>query len=449
VPFNDNYSYVSDLTLDANWGGGSVTNVVKAQGISINAAAGAIERVRVINFGGEGLPTDDTTWEVYPITWAIPPGTTNGHAMIQGCIVEGHTKGGDAAYGSSILMFNLGQQGSSAIVRGNMVVDADDSDAYQATGATIVEGNVANHDAAGSSFDTFNGTNTVFWANHFVNVGFGFQYGNTQPNSYGWDSLIFQDNTIELNDTFTNGLPGDWGGTLYPVGIRLHGNITNVVIKNNIVKVRPDLASAGKIPNWTGITILNYANNTVVSNAVVDGNVIGDELGNSIASYDTSIKRVSNDSGLSTRNNPLGPNSVTAPNNSNYTVTDGDFTSGLQSHLPIQMGAVLTNDYTLTIPAPSGYAGHSLTLQVMVRMTNATSVKIPIAVVGGGSSTTGSYTAVTGGTNQSYFYNITSVNTNQLYSPSIYTWPSGVSGSNYFSADLQLYSDGACWYVHR
>jgi hypothetical protein len=438
---NDPFTFISDLTIDCGWANMSVE---RAQAVNINARNGGMERVRIINYGAEYA-----NYPAFPVVWSLPSGGSN-HVAIKDCVAEGSTLGASGARSTIFTIYNNATTNSTGILYGNQVLNAPDAVAFFAGSGCLLQANIANNIGVGYAFDTNASiisaqvTNIAIRGNSFLNAKSGIYIGSTYTNS-GWDGVAISENLIEVNNSYSNSSVLLYDQYNAPSGIRVHGDAKNVTIKNNVIKTIPSLygLSSG------GYNVFIESSATApTTNVVVDSNVFSEERGFSIGASAfnntdySSIARFSNNSGWRTRNIPLGGAHWCGPSSSdtNYTVIDAIWTSGLEDMVAVWMGGNTSSDHTIYIPTPASYFGHRLKL--LVALTACVATHETIAVTGGGTSTTGTSASASG----DYFFD-SSVG---LFSPAVYAWPTSLAGDcTTHTAVVELYSDGAYWHVRR
>jgi len=376
--------YISDLTIDCGWPtlAGSVK---KAGAIDVSSSDVTIERVRAINFGSAGLPPaidpGQASAECFVISAATPT-NSGGSITIQNCIVEGAHQGGAYGYASCIkgcsIPGSIAQTNSNIIIRNNHVVGTIRSVALQFAGANVlIEGNEVSGAIQGINQDTWGGKCVSIINNKFVDVGLGIGMGTTynQGNiSTNWvmpfESVLITDNSILLSDFYIlNSAGGSYAGGYYlPTGFRFGGNVQNLLVANNSVRIMPDLRGATN-SSWYFVDIADFVSGYTNSNISLTGNSIEPGMQSFFDSVHLGDDRramvYEND------NHYFDGTAVSLFPYFGYTFSDGltdytispapgdhEFTPSIRFSLPTSSGAA-TGTRVVHLPDPAAYSGRS------------------------------------------------------------------------------------------
>lgn len=239
-PAWNNNVKIFDLTLDANWENQSARTVpsVKYGGVYFQSTEMTIERVKVVNWGSNGLKVEYS--EAFPI-FGVTYSSEVTKIVIQDCIVTGQHmyKGG---YATAIMVQTMqpnagdripygSRKSTSAIIKRNR--------AYNIYGHgygvgwsenVIFEDNDCIDSKTGTNIDTGRNRNIVFKKNRFLLCNQGVHFGNSHSGEF--KDFVFEDNYFLLTVPFYNAylVPPK---SEYAYGIRASGNTFNTKISKN------------------------------------------------------------------------------------------------------------------------------------------------------------------------------------------------------------------------
>ena len=251
------------VTLDANWPIQSARTMssVKYGGVYIQATDIVFERIKVINWGSNGLNVDFS--EAFPI-FGVTYSDEKTHILIQDCIVEKQFlyNGG---YATAIMVQTMQpgagdripyktRKSESALIRRNRV--------YGVTGHgygcgfsenVLFDNNDCVDSKTGVNIDTGNNRGIKFTNNKFMLCNQGIHFGN----AYSFEFIDFEikNNYFFITTPFYNAYINP-PKSEYAYGVRVSGNTTNAIISGNKVK------SGCKLSTYTdGIYGMAYAGN--------------------------------------------------------------------------------------------------------------------------------------------------------------------------------------------
>lgn len=270
----DNSSlHVSDLTIDCNYGAGGIT-AQSVGGLSVSAAAGTVERVRIANFGA-------TNTDVYGIYYAATS-AGSGTYTIQDCRIDGPVKGSNVN-AQGIIIFGNGSNQSvqrtnvNVIIRNNHISNIGSGwgiDVGPAANNVLVEGNAVNGVSKGITAD-FGTVNNLQIANNIIqNIGLGISVGQSSGSLTNVDDgVMIANNLIEVNGS----VPQLAGYSYYQGGILISGGVRNGTIKNNLVQVTP-AARGTNNPSWYALRVASWNSSVPNTNIVITGNSLASTL---------------------------------------------------------------------------------------------------------------------------------------------------------------------------
>lgn len=234
---------LSDMTLDCDWENQSdrQTKYIKYAGVHALCTKGAVKRVRVINFGSNGV--DGFHNEVFPITLGTysDEGT---YVTIQDCIVEKqHQYQGGYATAINVVTTqpNAGdrilwgtRKSCSALVKGNKAYGIyGHGFGCGHTENAIFKDNLAFDCKTGFNCDTGHNRNVLFQRNSFVHCVQGIHSGNEWGGSFS--NFKMEDNDFHTTEKWLN-VWLDPKAYEYSYGIRMGGNTKNFQIIRNSFK---------------------------------------------------------------------------------------------------------------------------------------------------------------------------------------------------------------------
>jgi hypothetical protein len=252
---------VCDMTLDANYSGGSHNR----DGVTLSGSMNAIRRVKVINCAHYNTGSGSEAWGIVLNGYFMPQGTSAsaGANIIEGCEVS-HYAGGangidlfaisiNSVDGSS---FGVGKSiVTSGIIRNNRVLATHDN-VVLGLGCNgenfLIEGNYVENAAEAFHSETPIGwTNVTIVNNNFKNCGLGVDLHG------GANKLIFAFNNIEVSDTLYN-----WTHA-FDLNNDSGASYTNILIFGNNIKCSSSANSAANYliygQNISGLTFAyNY-----------------------------------------------------------------------------------------------------------------------------------------------------------------------------------------------
>ncbi|HTI68869.1 MAG TPA: hypothetical protein VMF06_02820 [Candidatus Limnocylindria bacterium] len=457
------YSYVSDLTIDANFGATNVPAIGKGQCLwftsgATNGTGGTtnamVERVRFIGYGS----TTNNGGECYVVNYQPPTAGTSSF-VFQECSVEGAiTSGG---YGDCVTVYPNGAAPSAMytnttiIVRNNRFLNAPQNYAVNVAGANIVvEDNEFNYCTKGFYIDTGYANKVVIRNNRGIDVnqGITLNAGVTSGGYNGTTDVLIEGNNLEISDNLGPAV------NFPTAGIHLKGWTTNVVIRNNTIGAfKPYQGTYHS--NWYGIYMDGNASpqyNSVVGTSIYN-NSISSDLNNLVLYAVLSYVY-----GNRTDEREVLPNGFPLWTGfwSGVTTADGVITSdmlkqGYSIYLAGFSQFYATNQ-GVVLPKPSDVPGRRFILQVYKGSYNSpTYQNCPLKISGqSGSSTTVSVDP-SGGTSGAFAFDAT-LNLNQyFYLPSqkgfaswVYAFDSTTTtGQNSRTAVFDLYSNGYNWFL--
>ncbi len=242
-PVWSTYLKVSDLTLDAGWLKQSARMIggVKFAGLQANVTKGLIQKIRIINWGSNGVILEHA--EAFPLLMTTY-GSEDTQIIIQDCIVEQqHTALGGYC---SAIMLRTHQDGggditefgkrisTAAIVRRNKVVGVYGSAFGCGYSENVIyENNKVYGCLTGFNCDTGKNRGIKFSNNSFTRCNEGISIGNQYNGPF--ENIEISGNTFILTEPWLNKYtekPTVW----YSYGVRLGGKTNNVKIIANLFK---------------------------------------------------------------------------------------------------------------------------------------------------------------------------------------------------------------------
>lgn len=234
---------VSDMTLNCNWLGQSEkhTKYVKFAGVHALCTKGIVERVRVINWGSNGVEGFHN--EVFPITLGTysDEGT---HVLIQDCIVEKQFQY-QGGYGTAINVVTTQPDAGDRIpwnTRKSRAALVRRNKAYGIYGHgfgcghtenAVFENNVAIDSKSGFNCDTGLNRNVEFRRNAFVHCVQGIHSGNMWGG--GFANFLIEDNDFHVTEKWLN-VWSDPKVSEHSYGVRLGGNTKGFRVRRNSFK---------------------------------------------------------------------------------------------------------------------------------------------------------------------------------------------------------------------
>lgn len=231
---------VSDMTLDCDWSnqGGRQTQYVKYAGVHASCTRGLIERIRVINWGSNGVGKFHS--EVFPISLQTysDEGT---YAVIQDCIVEKQFQY-EGGYSTAINIVTTRPEGGDRIpwnTRKSRAGVVRRNRAYGIYGHgfgcghaenVLFEDNVAVDCKSGFNCDTGLNRNIVIRKNSFVHCVQGIHSGNMWNG--GFTNFVIMENDFHVTEKWFNAWlePQMYE---YSYGVRIGGNTKGFKILRN------------------------------------------------------------------------------------------------------------------------------------------------------------------------------------------------------------------------
>lgn len=242
-PSWNNVVRVADMTLDANWQNQTARTVVayKYGGVYLQASDITIERIKVINWGSNGINVDYS--EAFPI-FGVTYSSETSHVLIQDCIVEKQFlyNGG---YATAVMVQTMQpgagdripygtRKSESALVRRNQV--------YGVVGHgygcgfsenVLFDNNICIDSKTGVNIDTGNNRNIKFTNNKFLLCTQGIHFGNAY--SFTFDDFVIKNNYFMLSTPFYNAFTSP-PMSEFVYGIRASGNTHNTNISGNRIR---------------------------------------------------------------------------------------------------------------------------------------------------------------------------------------------------------------------
>lgn len=449
------YNAVSDVTLDANFGGTGVPAIGKAHVLWFDGVEEAYaERIRVIGYGS----TTNNGGENFPVMYRVPAANNPGVFRFSDSVIEGAAIGG----GYSSLLAIWSSTNNPSVMATNVSIKIYNNRFLNAPGSFAVNAGGANYEVVNNFFqnvdksvyiDTDFCNGGVIRGNRAINVGAGvvLRAGSTQLSSYkGTSDWIIDNNLFELSS-----LPVGDMVNYPPAGVRIDGWATNIVItKNIIIPYKPYQGTAKT--NWYGIymaglTDTNY--NSIRGVQLID-NLIGKDLANTVVyggtvgvGITTLVKgNVSKELGLPLDGFPDKTYIWNGSVSSDVVIQDEYIGSGLPQ-IHVGFSWVYTTNHGVVLPPPAKFKGVSFRLSVS--KYSYQTMPVPLKISGASTSLTKFYDPASGGVYDTSGYpNMFYLADEQAFAYSVASID--LSGSaNIRYASFQVYSDGYVWVIRK
>lgn len=449
------YNSVSDVTLDANFGGSGVPAIGKAHVLWFDRVKEAYaERVRIIGFGS----TTNNSGEAFPVMYRVPPGNAPGTFRFSDSLVEGATVGG--GYSSLVAIWlstNL-----PTVMATNVTIKIYNNRFLNSPGSFAVNTGGANCEVVNNLFqnvdraiyiDTDFCNGGLVRGNRGINIGSGvtLRAGSTVNSSYkGTSDWIIDDNLFELSS-----LPVGDMTYFPPSGIRIDGWATNVVISRNIIVPYKPYQGVLKT-NWFGIYMYGYddTNYCSIRDVRLIDNLIGRDLANRVLHNDgpgegitTYVKgNVSKEMGLPLDGFPDRTYIWNGSVSSDVAITEQVIGVGLPA-IHVGFSWLYSTNHGIVLPPPAKYRGVSFRLSVSKYAYQT--APVPLKISGSSTSLTKFYDPASGGSYDTSGYpNMFYLADEQAFAYSLAMIESGGS-ANIRYASYQLYSDGYVWVIRK
>lgn len=470
------YAAVSDVTIDANWGGSGVGAKGKGhnlwfQGVRI----GQVERVKIIGYGSTST---NSGGEVFPVLF-MQPASGNATFSVKDSIFEGASAG--SGYASLLSIWNTvnttpqkSMTNCSISFVNNVFQDSPNALAININGANgIVSGNYFQNVNRAIYIDTGYANHFTIRDNRGVNLVQGVclnannQFPGTTNTFSGLTDTLIENNTFDIAWN-----AGAWD-SYPPCGIMLsmrYGGetnyvtrkMTNVVVRGNIIA--PTIPNRGSFKtNWYGIHIGGPASgeqkvigSSHMKNIHLVENIISEDLSNRIlynfvgdfAEGVTVMAKGnrSKETGLMLHGFPDKVFLWTSHPSTNDIVVTEDMIAFGAPVIHASFGWIASTNHCIRLPQPQNLRGMSFKLTV-TRFMSGNTGRVPIAITGQGSSLSQFYDPASGGDYDTHYYpNLFYLQEEQAFAQSFYSL--GTSTSIRYGA-WDLYSDGYVWHVSR
>jgi hypothetical protein len=467
------YAYVSDLTLDANWGGSTVPGTGKGQCLwftsgAVNGAGGVtnaiVERVHCIGWGStNGTPngTNVNALECYVVNYQPPTNGVSSFTMTD-CIVEGGKFTG-SGYGDCVTIYPNGavpgNQATNCLIsiRNNRFLNAPKCYGVYASGANgVIEDNEFNSLWRGVYIDTGYGNRQVVRNNRGINVSQGVvlnaaSYGNGLYN--GTADWLIENNIFEVSGDY-NLDPSNFP----TAGVHLKGWATNIVIRNNIITAfKPYQGTYHS--TWYGVYMDGnpYPQyNSLVGTAIYN-NSIGADLNNLVLEHVVTYcanNRVQ-DTELLPYGFPLWQGLYMGVTTNDAVITADMLKQGLPMYLAGFPQFYATNQ-GVVLPKPSDVPGRRFVLHVYkTSYSSPTYANCPLKISGQTNTSRTLSTDPSAGASGNFSFDATRNQDQYFFFPSqnafanwLYLFDSTTtSGQNARMASVDLYSNGYNWFI--
>lgn len=472
---SSDYGAVSDVTIDANWGGTGVGAVGKGGNLRFQGVQIAqVERVKFIGYGS----TTNNGGEVFPLLF-MQPGSGNATFGVRNSIFEGASAG--AGYASLLTIWNTtnttpqkSMTNCSVSIVDNVFQDVPNSFAINIQGANgIISGNYFQNINRSIYIDTGFANHFTIRDNRGVNVVQGVclnainQYPDN-PSSYSG----LTDTLIE-NNVFDIAAIGSVDSQFPPCGVMLSlkdigqsyttRRMTNVIVRANVIA--PTVPNRGSFKtNWWGVHVGGPASSELVvigtshmKNIQFIDNIISEDLSNRVlynltGSFSDGVTVMARGNRAKETGLPLHgfPDKIYIWIGSGYTndvsITEDMIAFGApQVH--VGFGWISSTNQGVRIPQPAELRGMAFKLTVS-RYANGNAGFVPVRIAGQGTSVTQFYDPSSGGNYDATLYpNMFFLQNNQAFAQAFYSLDTTSSSIRYGAWDL--HSDGNIWHVSR
>lgn len=453
------YNAVSDVTLDANFGGTGVPTIGKAHVLWFDGVEEAYaERVRVIGYGS----TTTNGGENFPVMYKVPAANNPGIFRFSDSVIEGAPTGG----GYSSLLAIWVSTNHPSVMATNVSIKIYNNRFLNAPGCFGVNAGGANFEVVNNFFqnvdrsvyiDTDFCNGGLIRGNRGINVASGV---TLRAANYSWASWrgttdwIIDDNLFELSS-----LPAGNMANFPPTGVRIDGWATNIIISKNIIIPYKPFQGTAKT-NWYGIYMdgLNDTNYNSIRDVKLIDNMIGQDLANTVlyggtvsVGITTLVKgNISKELGL-----PLGGPGSGFPDKtyiwngsvSSDVVVQNEYIGSGLPQIHVGFSWLYSTNQGVVLPPPAKFKGVSFRLSVS--KYSYQTMPVPLKISGASTSLTKFYDPASGGTYDTSGYpNMFYLADEQAFAYSLAMIESGGS-ANIRYASYQLYSDGYVWVIRK